>query len=147
VEDTWPAEVKEWVKIQNEDTWCKEMKTKIGGPDVKIPITKDGEYDGKTDFYYLEDEVLKRSSFQTVVKKHDGTQVTLVRTLNQIMVPKLWRNACLFLLHDQLGHPGRERTFDTIKLNYQCKLIAEGLKFQYKNIIEWEDRLIGCMQI
>jgi hypothetical protein len=66
---------------------------------VKKPITKDGEYDGKTDFYYLlEDDVLKRNSFQTVVKKHDGTQVTLVRTLQQIMIPKLWRNACLFLL-------------------------------------------------
>jgi hypothetical protein len=31
VEDTWPVEIKKWVKLQNEDTWCKEMKAKIGG--------------------------------------------------------------------------------------------------------------------
>jgi hypothetical protein len=36
--------------------------------------------------------------------------------------------SCLYLLHDQLGHPGRERTANTIKQNYQWIGLNDSVK-------------------
>jgi transposase InsO family protein len=133
VEDSWPIDVKEWVKFQNDDEWCRSMKVKLEDKDTKVPIITGAVINGKTDYYYMDSEVLKRCSFRTIEKMHNDTKVTLVRTLQQIIVPKQLRQACMYLLHDQLGHPGRERTLDTIKLNYQWIGIGEDVKQYVKD--------------
>jgi transposase InsO family protein len=51
-----------------------------------------------------------------------------MRVTNQTMIPKIKRDQCTFLMHDQLGHPGRERTLDTIRLHYQWIGMSDDVK-------------------
>ena len=139
VQGEWPSDVADWKKCQEEDEWCKDMIVKIGKGGGQVSITKEemidqGELvDDKIDFYFVEDGLLKRCSFRTVERVHNDVKVKVVRTFKQIMIPRKCRDMCMYMLHDRLGHPGRERTLNTIKLNYQWIGIGEDVKQYIQN--------------
>jgi hypothetical protein len=50
--------------------------------------------------------------------KHDGLSIAVEEDIIQIVVPAQLIHSCMHCHHEQRGHPGRQRTQDTIKKQY-----------------------------
>jgi len=123
-EVAWPANETEWISMQERDPFCKPLLEILTNSTLKqLSDPTQSDIADETDYFFrpLIDDVtgaLHRRS--TCIKKdsHDFTRVTIRTEVIQKVIPQLLKHACIFLLHDQLGHPGKQRTIDTIRLNY-----------------------------
>jgi transposase InsO family protein len=131
----WPQSAEEWVQLQLKDAWCKEMIDRITTDTIKIPINQ-----GLTkDYYYrtrLEDKTmgpLYRNTHYTQKTKHLETEVHVQRFKEQIIVPRSLVATCMHMMHDQMGHPGRDRTLDTTRLSYNWLGINDDIHRHVQN--------------
>jgi transposase InsO family protein len=133
-EFNFPTSEEEWVIDQSNDDWCKQLLEKLKGSQ-RILVRENEEIEqDKNDYYFKSPAgVLKRRTNKLIKKIHAATEISVLRKIDQIIVPKKNRAACLYLLHDQLGHPGRERTLKTMQEHYQWIGIAEDVKFYTHN--------------
>jgi len=120
----WPTSDSAWMEEQLKDKWCLAMMDKLKELDLHQPVTTNPADPDRADFYFRTNidgkpGMLVRRTHMLTEQSHYETKVTIVRQIDQIMVPKTLRASCLFLLHDQVGHPGRKRTTQTIRKNYQ----------------------------
>jgi len=132
----WPKTEKEWIERQTQDEWCQKMMEKLTTLDAKISSSQtDTEME---DYFYraqLEGGLgaLFRRTHIMVHQKHLNTEINVLRKIDQIVVPKSVQDACLHLLHDQVGHPGRQRTIDTIRQNYTWIGLNEDVRGHIRN--------------
>jgi len=134
----WPKSEQEWMEEQLKDNWCKEMMGKLKEVDFHQPVTTNPTDSDKADFYFRTNVdgkpgMLKRRTHLLTEQKHLETTITVMRQIDQIMVPKSLRNSCLYLLHDQVEHPGRKRTTDTIRQNCQWIGLTEDVGSHIRN--------------
>jgi len=121
----WPKSEMEWVSMQEMDPFCQPFLAVLTTSTMKQlnDPTEQADNEEETDYFFrplVENAVGALHRRSTCVKKdsHDFTRVTIRTEVIQKVVPQQLKQACLFLLHDQLGHPGKQRTIDTTRLNY-----------------------------
>ena len=112
------------------------MMNKLTTTDSKISSNQTGTE--MEDYFYrkeLDGEIgaLYRRTHIMVHQKHLNTEINILRNIDQMVVPKCVQDACLHLLHDQVGHPGRQRTIDTIRQNYTWIGLNEDVKRHIRN--------------
>ncbi len=71
---------------------------------------------------------LKRRSLRVREVKHGSTIVKITQEYNQIVVPAVLRSKAIWLLHDSMGHPGRNRTMETLRMKYYWPLMYQEVK-------------------
>ena len=64
---------------------------------------------------------------------HQETEVQVLQRKHQIVIPRKLQSSCLCLMHDQMGHPGRERTLETIRLSYSWVGMNDDIQQYVKN--------------
>ncbi len=120
-----PKSTEEWLTAQKNDPHIQELLHKLGDlPDARLPM--DGKpVEDSEDYLYRdvgEDLVTLGMLMRHTVKEkrielRDAT-ATVQQEYKQIVVPESMKEKLIWILHDQMGHPGRNRTTETIKLRY-----------------------------
>jgi transposase InsO family protein len=110
----------QWVEHQQLDEYCQPFLVILSTSDVKQlcdPGTESSDYFFRPQ---VENKVgaLCRRTIKIMKDSHEFTTVTVTQEIFQKVIPKILKQTCLLLFHDQLGPPGKERTISTIRLNY-----------------------------
>jgi len=116
----WPTSEDQWLQHQQTDEYCR--------PFIDILVTSElkqlSDVDVESSDYFFRPQVdgkigaLCRHTRIVQKDSHNFTNITINNEIIQKVIPQILKQTCLTFLHDQLGHPGKQRTIDTIRLNY-----------------------------
>ena len=120
-----PKSSADWLNAQKSDPHIREILLKLGSTPNAIlpldnkPINVSEEYmyrDVSTDTV-TQGILMRRTMREKRIEMRDIT-ATVQQEYRQIVVPDSMKEKIIWIMHDQMGHPGRNRTTETIKLRY-----------------------------
>jgi hypothetical protein len=124
----------DWLEAQKKDEECVEYLEAIGeDQNTIVPLDGLGAQQSEKYLYRPRMQVMTDGTMiekagplmRYVIKDRNldtkHTSLRLRQTYEQRMVPKSLRDKMMWILHDQMGHPGRTRTVETAKLKYYWK--------------------------
>jgi len=118
-----------WIAAQAQDEVFKQIIDKLEahpGSILPLDLKEAGE---SIDYLFLDVQpgrtkgVLKRRSQRTKEMQHQFTAVEITQEYVQTLVPQEYREAILNMMHDSMGHPGRSRTLETLRMRFYWPLI------------------------
>jgi len=128
-----PGCAQDWLDAQMKDDECRSRLEAIGDEeDVIIPL--DGLTAQMTEKYLYRSRIITTNADGIVVNNKAGplmrsvikernletrhTALRLKHEYKQVVVPKSLVDKMIWILHDQMGHPGKTRTVETAKTRY-----------------------------
>jgi len=130
-----PTSNLEWMSLQKADPLLGNLIDKLNAVEHGV-ITLDGKSALESkDYLFLgwssevnalgEPETsdensrpLMRKFYQTSNLNQNGMEISITREYVQMVVPERLKFQVMFLLHEGMGHPGRNRTINTIRMQY-----------------------------
>lgn len=129
---TWPQSAEQWVQLQQQDDFTYSLILLLDNSEIIIPKGRGSAYDcvinlkesTSTDYYFrysMDDGKLgpiMRSHIRKTESATTKCKTTIEKEIIQTVLPQSLSHLCIRMHHDQLGHPGRVRTANTINLRY-----------------------------
>eukprot|EP01034_Spumella_vulgaris_P021823 gene21823-27892_t len=118
-----PRTNQEWLEAQMEDAYCRTFIDKIGDQ-LEVVVPLDGKLAGNSERYMYREKdgdkpgLLMRKIVRERKIGRQSLNVSIKQEVLQIVVPKSLIDKIMWIMHDQLGHPGRNRTTETTKMRY-----------------------------
>jgi hypothetical protein len=124
-EDTpMPKHESQWIMAQLTDPYCKKIMDKLGPDRCSIfPMDNKPPKDSIVYMYRgsMENGELAALSRQTNRSREVSTKqmkVIISQNITQRVVPVSLVDKVIWTMHDQMGHPGRHRTMETLRLKF-----------------------------
>eukprot|EP01034_Spumella_vulgaris_P022164 gene22164-28272_t len=114
----------EWIEAQQKDEYCRKLMEKIGSEFQNVVPLDNKEPQHSEDYIYrgrLADGslgALRRRSQKDRTVESAHMRVNIKQEVIQLIVPRSLVDKVIWGMHDQMGHPGRHRTTETMKLRY-----------------------------
>jgi transposase InsO family protein len=136
----WPQNFQEWKIVQENDVFCKIIMDKLKEQSNGIlPLhPRSTKENSNTDFLFqpiingVYGPLMRQFIHQKEIVREKEI-VHLNRRFEQKVVPKSLINHCIEIHHEKMGHPGRSRTENTIKLGYYWGTINQDVAKYIKN--------------
>eukprot|EP01034_Spumella_vulgaris_P021962 gene21962-28044_t len=113
----------EWLTAQMDDAYCRTFIDKIG-EQLELVVPLDGKLALNSERYMYREKdgnkpgLLMRKVVRERKIGRQSLSVAIKQEVLQIVVPKSLVDKIIWIMHDQLGHPGRNRTTETTKMRY-----------------------------
>eukprot|EP01034_Spumella_vulgaris_P021960 gene21960-28041_t len=117
-----PSNEHEWLTAQMADDYCRRVLEKLTTRWATFPL--DGLKSEESTEYLFRNQLsdgtlgpLYRRSYKNREIHATHMSVTIKQELVQKLVPRALVDKIIWIVHDQMGHPGRTRTIETMRLN------------------------------
>jgi len=127
----------QWLIAQKADPLLSKLIEKLEAVPNSILPTDGKDASESKEYMYLARGMLQRRSLRTKETKHEHTVVRIQQEYLQIVVPDSLKEKVMYVLHDSMGHPGRNRTFENIKMRYYWTTLN-------KDLVEYVSRCFYC---
>jgi transposase InsO family protein len=124
----------EWLAEQLMDEYCAPILEKLSGSNGGVHVL-DGRMAADTQEWLYRETMsdgelgpLKRRSVRNKVMTHRSLKVNVSQEVHQMVVPEALVRKVLWMIHDCMGHPGRNRTAETMRLQYHWPAVARDVK-------------------
>ena len=124
----------EWIEALNEDPFCKQILDRIGNENTII-FEHSNKNDKEKDPYFYRTLLpdgqlgaLMRRHHREANFEHLNMKYNTRKRITQTVVPRKYKNQCIILHHEHLGHPGRSKTSQAIQSSYYWPLISSTIK-------------------
>jgi transposase InsO family protein len=129
-----PVTDAEWLEWQLKDDYCRPILSKLDNSRGEVHVLDSKSAADTQDWIYrvrMKDGTagpLQRRSTRVKTMQHKNLQVDIAQEMHQMVVPEAMVERVMWLIHDCMGHPGRNRTAETMRLKYHWPQVARDIK-------------------
>ena len=123
-----------WEEALEADPFCKRLLDQLT-EETDIVFEAASKVDKEKDPYFYRTKLptgrlgpLMRRCFHDSEFEHLDLRYNTRKRITQVVVPSAYRQQCIVLHHDYLGHPGKSKTLQAIKASYYWPQINPATK-------------------
>ena len=130
----WPETPEDLVDAQNQDPNLAILLASLANTTSELPLhipTKPHQTDPEKDYIFRRilangtPGPLTRRTTKFLSHSHERVQYSIQKEVLQVVVPQHLITDCLFFHHEEMGHPGRNRTLNNLKQRYFWQTMAQ----------------------